>query len=124
MQREPRSYAQCLRKQRARHGVRVSMHFWLRELREALHVAVAHASLEPPLWCLPRRQRRRIGCGLGDLAQAVAIRVVKRLSLAGDDQQRVLRVRPCTIGIDIDLDRITIRAERLSRKGLGRRCGW
>src|ERR1700722_13882933 len=70
-------------------------------------------------WVLqPRRQRRRIGCGLGNLAQPVAIGMVKRLGLAGDRQQRVLLVRPCTVGVDVDLDRVAIRAECLLEKGV------
>ena len=45
--------------------------------------------------------------------------MVKRLGLAGDDQQRVLLVRPRTICVDVDLDRVAIRAERLLEKGIG-----
>jgi hypothetical protein len=44
--------------------------------------------------------------------------MVKRLGLAGDDQQRVLLVRPRTVGVDVDFDRVAIRAERLLEKGV------
>src|SRR5258705_7595316 len=67
---------------------------------------------------LSRRQRRRIRRGLGDPAQSVAIGVVKRLGLTGNDQQRVLLIRPCAVLVNVDLDGVAIRAERLLEKGI------
>src|SRR5579864_5519815 len=67
----------------------------------------------------PRRERRWVGCGLGDLAQPVAIGVAKRLGLAGNDQQRLLLVRPRSVRVDVDRDRAAIRAERLLQKRIG-----
>jgi hypothetical protein len=55
--------------------------------------------------------------------QSVAIGVVKRLGLAGNNQQRVLLVRPRAIRVDIDLDRVSIRAKRLLEKGIGDDAG-
>ena len=68
---------------------------------------------------LPRRKRRRIGCGLRDLAEAVTISVVKGPLLAGNDQQRVLLIGPSAVLVDVDLDRVAICAERLLEKWIG-----
>ena len=75
--------------------------------------------LGPLLRHVPCRERRRIGCGLRDLTQPVAISVMKRLLLAGNDQQSVLLIRPGAIRVDVDLDRVAICAERLLEKWIG-----
>ncbi len=62
---------------------------------------------------LRRCPRRGIQRGFADLVQRVAIGVVERLRLSGDDQHRVLFVGPGPIGVDRDRDRAAFGTERV-----------
>ncbi len=66
-----------------------------------------------------RGSRRRIGRGLADLPERVAIRVVERLRLTGNYQNRVLLVGPGSVGMDRHGDGVTHGAERVLEKWVG-----